>query len=133
MEIMVKKNTGRLTGFVNYTLAHTDRTIPGINEGKTYLAPNDKTHSVNILASYNLTKKWDVSAEWVFSTGTPVTYPTGRFEINESTTLSIPGRAKSARNHITVLDISATYRPNKHPQRWYQGEWVFSIYKRLLA
>lgn len=67
MEIMVRKESGRLTGFVNYTLAHTDRTIPGINEGKTYLAPNDKTHSINILASYNLSRKWDVSAEWVFS------------------------------------------------------------------
>ena len=128
MEIMVKKNTGRLTGFVNYTLAHTDRTIPGINEGKTYLAPNDKTHSVNILASYNLTKKWDVSAEWVFSTGTPVTYPTGRFEVNGEYYPIYSGKSKERKEPYHRLDVSATYRPNKHPQRWYQGEWVFSIY-----
>ena len=128
MEIMVKKNSGRLTGFINYTLAHTDRTIPGINEGKTYLAPNDKTHSVNILTSYALSKKWDVSAAWVFSTGTPVTYPTGRFEINGEYYPIYSGKSKERKESYHRLDLSATYHPHKHPQRWYQGEWVFSIY-----
>jgi hypothetical protein len=128
MEVMVKKNSGRLTGFINYTLAHTDRTIPGINDGKTYLAPNDKTHSVNILASYTLSKKWDVSAEWVFSTGTPVTYPTGRFEVNGEYYPIYSGKSKERKEPYHRLDISATYHPYKHPQRWYQGEWVFSVY-----
>ena len=128
MEIMVRKESGRLTGFVNYTLAHTDRTIPGINEGKTYLAPNDKTHSINILASYNLSRKWDVSAEWVFSTGTPVTYPTGRFEVNGEYYPIYSGRSKERKEPYHRLDLSATYHPKKHPNRWYQGEWVFSIY-----
>jgi len=128
MEMMVKKNSGRLTGFINYTLAHTDRTIPGINEGKTYLAPNDKTHSINILSSYKLSKKWDISAEWVFATGTPVTYPTGRFEINGEYYPIYSERNKERRVPYHRLDLSATYHPHKHPKRWYQGEWVFSIY-----
>lgn len=128
MEIMVKKNTGRLTGFVNYTLAHTDRTIAGINNGKTYLAPNDKTHSINILGSYELSKKWDVSAEWIFSTGTPVTYPTGRMEINGEYYPIYTGKSQERKEPYHRMDISATYHPHKHPKRWYQGEWVFSVY-----
>lgn len=128
MEIMVKKNTGRLTGFINYTLAHTDRTIAGINNGKTYLAPNDKTHSINILGSYELSKKWDVSAEWVFSTGTPVTYPTGRMEINGEYYPIYSGKSEERKEPYHRMDISATYHPHKHPKRWYQGEWVFSVY-----
>ena len=82
MELMLKKNTGKLTGFINYTLSRTERTIPGINNGKTYLAPSDKTNSVNLMLSYELSKKWSFSAGWVYATGTPITYPTGRFEIN---------------------------------------------------
>lgn len=128
MEIMVKKNTGRLTGFVNYTLAHTDRTIVGINDGKTYLAPNDKTHSVNIMGAYTLTKKWDVSAQWVFSTGTPVTYPTGRMDINGEYYPIYSGKSEERKKPYHRLDISASYHPHKHPKRWYQGEWVFSVY-----
>ncbi len=128
MEIMVKKNTGRLTGFVNYTLAHTDRTIAGINNGKTYLAPNDKTHSINILGSYELSKKWDVSAEWIFSTGTPVTYPTGRMEINGEYYPIYSGKSEERKKPYHRMDISATYHPHKHPKKWYQGEWVFSVY-----
>jgi hypothetical protein len=54
MELMVRKNTGRLTGFANYTLSRSERTIPAINQGKTYLAPFDKTHTANIVATYEL-------------------------------------------------------------------------------
>ncbi|MCH4017677.1 MAG: TonB-dependent receptor plug domain-containing protein [Prevotella sp.] len=128
VELMVKKNTGRLTGFVNYTLARTVRTIPGINNGKTYLAPSDKTHSVNVLASYQLNKKWDFSAEWVFATGAPVTYPTGRFEINGEYYPIYSGRNNDRRKPYHRLDVSATYHPHPKSKKWSHGEWVFSVY-----
>ncbi|MDD4637004.1 MAG: TonB-dependent receptor, partial [Bacteroidales bacterium] len=81
VELMVRKNTGALTGFINYTLSRSERTIPEINNGKTYLSPFDKTHSINVSVSYALSKKWNFSAAWVYSTGNPTSYPTGRFEI----------------------------------------------------
>ena len=128
MEIMIKKNTGRLTGFINYTLSRTERTIPGINNGKAYLAPSDKTHSVNLMLSYKCSKKWSISAGWVYATGTPVTYPTGRFEINGEYYPIYSGRNTSRKKDYHRLDLSATYTPTKNPKKWYQGEWNFSLY-----
>jgi len=128
MEIMLKKNVGRLTGFINYTLSRTERTIPGINGGKRYLAPTDKPNCVNIMLSYEASKKWRFSAGWVYATGTPTTYPTGRMEINGEYFPIYSGRNTSRNKDYHRLDLSATYTPVKNPKKWYHGEWNFSLY-----
>lgn len=128
MEFMVKKNKGRLTGFVNYTLSRTERTIPGINDGKTYLAPYDKTHCVNILLSYKASEKFSFSAGWVFSTGAPATYPTGRFEVNGEYFPIYAERNNSRKENYHRLDLSATYTPSSGRNRRKKGEWVLSLY-----
>lgn len=128
LEIMLKKNVGRLTGFVNYTLSRTERTVPGINDGKTYLSPTDKPHCVNLMLSYEFSKKWSFSAGWVYATGNPVTYPTGRMEINGEYFPIYSGRNTSRRSDYHRLDLSATYTPTKKPKNFLQGEWTFSVY-----
>ncbi len=127
-EFMLKKNEGRLTGFINYTLSRSERTIPEINNGKTYLAPYDKTHTVNIVGTYELSKKVSVSASWVFATGNPTTYPTGRFEINGEYFPIYSGRNEYRKPNYDRLDLSLTYVPNPDSKKWYKGEWNFSIY-----
>ena len=128
IELMLKKNTGRLTGFVNYTLSRSERTIPGINEGKTYLSPFDKTHSINLSASYELSKKWSISAAWVYATGNPTSYPTGRFEIGGEYFPIYSGRNEYRKKNYHRLDLSATYVPTHKPGRKWSGEWNFSLY-----
>ena len=69
IELMVKKNIGRINGFVNYTYSHAERTIPGINDGKTYLSPYDKPHNLKIALNYELSDKFSLSATWMYTTG----------------------------------------------------------------
>ena len=128
MELMVKKNTGTLTGFVNYTLSRSERTIPEVNKGKTYLAPFDKTHAINVVASYKLSKKTDLSATWVFASGTPTTYPTGGFEIMGEHFPIYSGRNEYRKPSYHRLDLSLNYVPNPDSKKRWQGEWNFSIY-----
>lgn len=128
IELMVKKNTGRLTGFVNYTLSRSERTIPEINGGKTFLSPFDKTHSVNILASYKISSKWDISAAWIYATGNPTSYPTGRFEIEGEYFPIYSGRNEYRKKDYHRLDLSATYVPTQKKNRKWKGEWNFSLY-----
>jgi len=128
IEFMIKKNTGKLTGFINYTLSRSERTIPEINNGKTYLSPFDKTHCINISASYELSKKWNFSAAWVYSTGNPTTYPTGRFEVNGEYFPIYSGRNEYRRTDYHRLDLSANYVPKHNPKRFWTGEWNFSLY-----
>ena len=128
VEFSLKKNSGRLTGFLNYTLSRSKRTIPEINNGKTYLAPYDKTHAVNISFNYALSRRWSFSAVWIFATGTPVTYPTGRFEIDGEYFPIYSGRNEYRKPDYHRLDISLNFVPKPGSKKRRRGEWNFSIY-----
>jgi hypothetical protein len=128
IEWMLRKNTGKLTGFVNYTLSRTERTIPEVNGGKTYLAPYDKTHAVNVVATYNFSPKINVSAIWVYATGMPTTYPTGRFEVNGEYFPIYSGRNEYRRPDYHRMDLSLNYIPNPDAKKKWHGEWNFSLY-----
>lgn len=127
-EFMVKKNKGKLNGFVNYTLARSERTIPEINKGKTYLSPYDKTNSVNIVLNYELSRKVTISGAWVYATGTPTTYPSGRFGIDGEYFPIYSGRNEYRRPDYHRLDLSCTYVPNPDSKKRWKSEWNFSIY-----
>lgn len=128
VEFMVRKNTGRLTGFVNYTLSRSERTIPEINGGKTYLAPYDKTNSLNLVLNYEFSKKVSVSALWVYATGNPTTYPSGRFEIDDEYYPIYSGRNEYRRPDYHRLDLSLTYVPRPDSKKRWKGEWNVSLF-----
>ncbi len=128
MEWMIKKNSGQLTGFINYTLSRSERTIPEINNGKTYLAPYDKTHCFNAVLNYEFSKKFNVSATWVFATGNPTTYPTGRFAVGDEYFPIYSDRNEYRMPNYDRLDLSFNYIPNPNSKKKWQGEWNFSLY-----
>ena len=127
-EFMVRKIKGDLTGFVNYTLSRSLRTIPEVNKGKTYLSPYDKTHCLNVVANYELSKKISVSATWVFSTGNPTTYPSGRFEINGEYYPIYSSRNEYRFPDYHRLDLSLTFIPRPDSKKRFRGEWNVSVY-----
>ncbi|MDR0756688.1 MAG: TonB-dependent receptor [Tannerella sp.] len=127
-EFMVRKNTGPLTGFVNYTLSRSERTIPAINRGKAYLAPFDKTHSLNIAASYDLSRKCSLSAIWIYATGNPTTYPSGRFNIQGEYFPIYSGRNEYRRPDYHRLDLSFTFSPDKNSGKRWKSEWNVSLF-----
>jgi len=128
LEVMIRKNFGRLTGFANYTLSRSERTIPGINQGKTYLAPFDKTHSVNVVANIELSRKCSFSAVFIYATGNPTTYPTGRFEINGEYFPIYSGRNEDRRPDYHRLDVSFNFIPRPDTQKRWKGEWNISLF-----
>lgn len=130
LELFVKKNQGKLGGWVSYTLARTERKVVGINKGDWYPTRFDRAHNLSVVSSYDFNDKWSFSANFVFSSGTPATFPTNRYEIQN---IVLPHNVESARNNYRIptyhrLDVSATLTPRKNVGRKWQGEWVFSIY-----
>lgn len=130
LELFVKKNTGRLSGWISYTIARTERQVNGINRDEWYPTRFDRAHNLSVVSSYELSKKWSFSANFVFSSGTPATFPTNRYEIQG---VVLPHNDKDARNNYRIpnyhrLDISATLTPRKNINRKFKGEWVFSVY-----
>lgn len=135
MEILFRKNEGRLKGWLAYTLSKSEQKTPGrteietgINNGEWYNTPFDKTHDISLTASYDLNKKWKLSSNFIFQTGQPATFPNGQYEYNGIVIPSYEARNSSRLTSYNRLDVSATYNPKPDSQKRFKGEWVFGIY-----
>jgi hypothetical protein len=127
LELMLRKNGGRLNGWVSYTLSGSRRKIDDINNGNEYRSPYDKPHNISIVANYELSPKWMVSANWVYASGTPVTYPTGRFQVENSYVPLYSGRNEYRYPAYHRLDVSATWQLSK-PGKRFRHELNVSLY-----
>ncbi len=125
MEVMFRKNTGRLTGWLSYTLSRTQARIPGINDGRWYDATNDRRHDFSVTAIYALSDSWDISGSWIFSSGQPLTAPDVKYEVSGVTCYYYSGRNGYLTPPTHRLDLSATYT---HKGRKFTYQWAFGIY-----
>jgi hypothetical protein len=128
IEFLVRLNLQKLNGWISYTLSKTERTINGINNNKPYPAPYDKPHNISVVLNYPLTRDLQLGANWIYSTGNPVTFPTGRYEILGSVLPVYSDRNAYRMPDYHRLDLSLTYsKPPKAGRKW-QGEWNLSVY-----
>lgn len=128
LELMARFHLGPVNGWIGYTLSRTERTINGINDNQPYPASYDKPHDVSIVVSYNVNPRLVLGANWVYSTGSAVTFPTGKFDYGG---LSAP--IFSSRNGYRMpdyhrLDLSATWKPKPDPDRKFFWDLNFSVY-----
>jgi outer membrane receptor for ferrienterochelin and colicin len=127
LELMLRKNVGKLTGWISYTYANSRRQIDEINGGKWYRSPYDRPHSISVVANYELSRKWSLGANWVYASGAPVTYPTGKYLIEGSYVPHYSGRNEYRYPAYHRLDLSATVQLSK-PERKFRSELSFSLY-----
>ncbi len=110
LELMVRKNSGRITGWISYTLSKTQTKIPGINDGRWYDSSNDRRHDFNVAAIYSFNPRWSMSASWVCSSGTPLTAPDAKYQLDGRTCYCYSQRNGYRTPATHHLDVSATYR-----------------------
>lgn len=135
LELMIRKNEGRLNGWISYTLSRTEQQTPGrtavesgINNGRWYKTGFDKTHNLSVTSTYELNPKWRFGAIFTLQTGQPVTFPNGQYQYQG---IIVPSYGLRNENRLPTyhhLDISATYTPKPQKKRGWQSEWVFSAY-----
>ena len=128
LEMMAKIPEGRLNGWVSYTLSTSKRKVPQINNGNVYSAPYDKPHNIAIVLNYELSKRIIISANWVYASGIPVTYPTGRAVIGNKVVPIYSDRNAYHLPDYHRLDIAATIKGKPKEGRRWRGEWNFSVY-----
>lgn len=126
LEIMLKKKSGKFTGWIGYTLSRTERRIDGINDGKWYLAKQDRTHDLSVVGIYEITPKWSVSALFVFYTGNAVTFPSGKYQIDGETYFIYTQRNGYRMPNYHRLDLGVTWL-RKNTKK-FESSWNFSIY-----
>ena len=132
LELYVKKNNGKLTGWISYTLGRTELQVEGINDGKWYPTRYDQTHNAKVTASYDLTPRFTLSSNFTYITGTPTTLPSYRFENQGYTIPGVEGRNNSRIPDYHRLDLSATWymkkvKPNGTVKKL-EDYWVFTVY-----
>ena len=76
LEFMVRKESGKLNGWISYAYIHTRRLIPEINQGAEFPPPYDKPNNVSVVIQYEISKRFDAAVNWVYATANPVTVPT---------------------------------------------------------
>ena len=125
VEFSARKNGGKLTGWVNYTLSWSKTQIDGVNGGKWYDANNDRRHDINIVAAYKLTDRWTLSAAWIFNTGQALTAPSGKYEIEGNWIYYYTERNGYRAPDYHHLDLGAVW---KKQYKRTTHEWAISIY-----
>lgn len=125
-EFYIKKRTGKLTGWIGYTLSRTEKSIEAIDKGAWFPTKYDRTHDVTLVAMYQLNAGWQLSANWTFSTGNAVTFPSGKYQVDNFTVPAYTNRNGYRMPNYHRMDIGATYTPQK--KRRFESSWNFSIY-----
>jgi hypothetical protein len=125
-EFLLKKKNGKLTGWIAYTLSKTERKIDGINNNSWYNARQDRTHDISLVSMYQLSKKWSLSANWVFSTGNAVTFPNGKYKLLGHSYFYFSERNADRMPSYHRLDLGAT-RLLKQTKK-FSSELNFSLY-----
>ncbi len=128
LEVLVKIPEGRLNGWISYTLSKTDRSFADINNGKTYLAYYDKPHNMSVVLNYEISKRTSLSSTWIYYTGAPVTFPTGRAEIGGKIVPIYSERNAYRMPDYHRLDLSLTIKGKQKPNKKWSHEWNFTIY-----
>ena len=137
MELFVKKNRGKLTGWVGYTLSWTNRFFDDIMQGKAYPYKFDRRHDLSVVGTWVQSPRWKFSGTFVYSTGNAYTLPESRYFFEGQIIDQIGERNSFRLPHYHRLDFSAVYTPSNQSagetaqgsgRRRYKGEWVFAIY-----
>ncbi|KAA3610024.1 MAG: TonB-dependent receptor [Calditrichaeota bacterium] len=94
-EILLRKESGLVTGWAGYSIAETEYTIKDINQGRSFKPRHDRTHTVNLITNVDLdnlfsqtvtrdSSRWGLGVNFVYSTGQPITEPGSAYYIASS-------------------------------------------------
>lgn len=126
IELLMKRKTGKLTGWVGYTLSRTERKIEGINDFQWYLARQDRLHDISVVGIYDVNTKWSFSASFVYSTGNAVTFPKGKYTVDGEVLFVYTDRNADRMPDYHRLDLAVTYNVKK--KKRFESSWNLSVY-----
>ena len=128
-ELMLKYDFARWNGWLAYTWSRAWYDIPELNGGEPYPSPLNHEHAVNFVLTYDFSKQWSASTEWVFYSGAPSTFPVGRFNYKDRWVPVYSSRNEDRLPDYHRMDLSLTYRTKRRmaEKRW-SAEWNLSLY-----
>lgn len=126
IELYLKKRFGKLNGWLGYTLSRTKRRFDDIDNGGWFLAKQDRTHDFSVVGIYKARPRWTLSSTFVYNTGNAVTFPAGKYQINNQTYFYYSARNSDRMPDYHRLDLAATLEAK--PGRRLQSSWSMGFY-----
>jgi len=127
IEFLVRRTQGRLSGWISYTYSRVRMKIEGVNDNREFPPFYDRPHDFSLFLSYNFTRKVNLSANWIYYTGSAITTPVGFYEYNGSTVPLYGNKNNDRLPDYHRLDVALTWTINK-PDRKFQHSLAFGIY-----
>ncbi len=132
-ELFVNHYQGRLTGWLGYTLAWSNRKYTQTNHGNWFAANYDRRHDLELVLSYKISKKWNASGTFVWQSGRPLTLPSA-FYLAPREPGGVVDRFKLVFDNINGsrtknyhrLDLSFTRKYRTRRDR--EASWAFGAY-----
>ncbi|MEZ5041164.1 MAG: TonB-dependent receptor [Saprospiraceae bacterium] len=128
LELFVRKVKGDLQGFASYTLSKATMDIQGINEGEAFAANHDRLHNLNVALTYALNKQWDLGANFTYSSGRPITLPTGKFQFDNYQVDYYTSRNGYRLPDFHRLDLSVSHEAKKNEYRKFKQSFTAGLY-----
>jgi hypothetical protein len=134
IELMVKKKTGKLNGWINYTYSRSlikmDDPIAGemINNGEYYPTNFDKPNVANLVGNYRLSHRVSFSFNAVYSTGRPVTLPIAIYDLAGSQRVYYSNRNQYRVPDYFRMDLSMNIDGNHKVKQLIHGSLSFGVY-----
>lgn len=134
IELMVKKLTGKLNGWISYTYSRTllqqDDPLAGetINHGEYYPANYDKPHDLTFIGNYRFTHRFSFSLNTTYSTGRPITIPVGSFYYGGSMRTLYADRNSYRIPDYFRMDMSVNIDGNHKLKQWLHTSWNIGVY-----
>ncbi len=137
VEFLLKKTKGKLNGWLGYTYSRSfiklDSPFPEerVNNGEFFPSNFDKPHDFSMVANYKFTKRFSLSANFVYQTGRPVTFPVGNFFFNGAETVVFSDRNRFRIPDFYRLDLGFNIEGNHKKKKLAHSFWTISIYNVL--
>lgn len=133
-EFMIKKSTGKLTGWLSYSYSRAqlretqDRGRETIAGGAWYNAPYDKPHEVKLAANWAITRRYSISANLEYSTGRPVTVPSGRYFFGDAWRLAYTERNSYRIPDYFRIDLALNIDPGHYLKALVHNSITIGVY-----
>jgi len=134
VEFMMKKVTGKLNGWVSYTYSRTFIQTKGkyndeiVNRGTYYPGNYDKPHAVNFIGNYKFSRRFNLSLNFIYSTGRPITLPIAKYEVDGTTRIYYSDRNQYRIPDYIRTDISVNIEGNHKIKKLAHSSWTFAVY-----
>jgi hypothetical protein len=134
VELMIKKLTGKLNGWISYTwsrvLLKMDDPAAGelINRGNYYPANYDKPHDITAIGNYRFSHRFSISLNATYSTGRPITLPVGVYNFAGSVRTLYADRNAYRIPDYFRTDFSMNIEGNHKVHQRTHNSWTIGVY-----